>query len=85
MIPYLKLLPFRQFLLILFSDSRTNDKIYYICHMEIHPKQRQLLNILSKNIDEPLTLEELRERLDISSRSLVLHHIRQLEKKKFML
>lgn len=59
-------------------------KYHYICHMEIHPKQRKLLNILSKNIEEPLTLEELRERLNLSSRSLVLHHIRQLEKKKFL-
>ena len=52
--------------------------------MELHPKQRQLLDILLKNIEEPLTLEELRERLELSSRSLVLHHIRQLEKKKFL-
>lgn len=52
--------------------------------MELHRKQRQLLNILSKNIEASLTLEELKEMLDLSSRSLVLHHIRQLEKKKYI-
>ncbi len=29
-------------------------------------------------------MEELKDRLNLSSRSLVLHHIRQLEKKKFL-
>ena len=52
--------------------------------MELHRTQRELLNLLLKNQDEPLTMEELKDRLDLSSRSLVLHHIRQLEKKKYL-
>ena len=52
--------------------------------MELHRTQRELLDLLIKNQDEPLTMEELKDRLNLSSRSLVLHHIRQLEKKKYL-
>lgn len=52
--------------------------------MELHRSQRELLDLLINNQVEPLTMEELKDRLNLSSRSLVLHHIRQLEKKKYL-
>jgi len=52
--------------------------------MELHRIQRQILQLLINNKEDPLTMEELKERLNLSSRSLVLHHIKQLEKKKFL-
>lgn len=35
-------------------------------------------------IDAPLTMEELRERLDVSSKSVVHHHVLQLEKRGYL-
>ena len=52
--------------------------------MELHKKQRELLQLLSDNIDNPLTIRELQEELALSSPSLVAHHIKQLEKKKYL-
>lgn len=50
----------------------------------LHPLQEQLLALLKQNIDDPLTIRELQERLDASSPSLVYHHILQLEKKGYL-
>lgn len=50
----------------------------------LHPKQTQLLEILKTNISDPLTMEELAERLNVSGKSVVFHHIKQLEKKGFL-
>lgn len=50
----------------------------------LHPKQTKLLEILKKNISDPLTMEELAERLSVSSKSVVFHHITQLEKKGYL-
>ena len=50
----------------------------------LHPKQAQLLSILKTNISDPLTMEELAERLSVSSKSVVFHHIKQLEKKGYL-
>ena len=50
----------------------------------LHPKQAQLLSILKTNISAPLTMEELAERLNVSSKSVVFHHIKQLEKKGYL-
>lgn len=50
----------------------------------LHPKQTELLDILKTNISDPLTMEELAERLNVSSKSVVFHHIKQLEKKGFL-
>ena len=50
----------------------------------LHPKQAELLNILKANISDPLTMEELAERLNVSAKSVVFHHIKQLEKKGFL-
>lgn len=50
----------------------------------LHPTQRKLLGLLEENIDDPLTIRELQDRLDLSSPSLVAHHIQQLEKKGYL-
>ena len=50
----------------------------------LHPKQIKLLEILKTNISDPLTLDELADRLDVSGRSVVFHHLKQLEKKGFL-
>ena len=50
----------------------------------LHPKQMQLLEILKTNISDPLTMEELADRLSVSSKSVVFHHIKQLEKKGYL-
>ena len=50
----------------------------------LHAKQIQLLEILKANISDPLTMEELAERLNVSSKSVVFHHITQLEKKGYL-
>lgn len=50
----------------------------------LHPKQIELLDILKTNISDPLTMEELADRLNASSKSVVFHHIKQLEKKGYL-
>ena len=50
----------------------------------LHPKQLKLLEILKANISDPLTTEELAEQLDVSAKSVVFHHIKQLEKKGYL-
>ena len=50
----------------------------------LHPKQTELLEILRTNISDPLTMEELAERLNVSGKSVVFHHIKQLEKKGYL-
>lgn len=50
----------------------------------ISPIQEKLLSVLKNNIDNPLTIRELQDELDLSSPSLVHHHIVQLEKKGFL-
>ena len=50
----------------------------------LHPKQAKLLEILKNNITDPLTMEELADRLNVGSKSVIFHHIKQLEKKGFL-
>lgn len=50
----------------------------------LHKVQKQLLDCLKQNIDDPLTVRELQEELGISSPSVVHHHIQQLEKKGYL-
>jgi repressor LexA len=50
----------------------------------LHPVQACLLDILKKNIDDPLTIRELQDELKVSSPSVVQHHIRQLEKNGYL-
>jgi repressor LexA len=51
---------------------------------ELHISQRELVSLLKSNIEDPLTIRELQERLNLSSTSLVHHHISQLEKKGYL-
>lgn len=51
---------------------------------KLHSTQRQLLQLLEGNIDDPLTIRELQDQLSLSSPSLVAHHIQQLEKKGYL-
>ena len=51
---------------------------------KIHPKQKALLDLLKKNIDDPRTIRQLQDALKISSSSIVQHHIQQLEKKGYL-
>jgi repressor LexA len=51
---------------------------------KLHPNQRKLLDLLKKHQDNPLTMEELAERMDISSKSVIHYHITQLEKKGYI-
>src|SRR5690348_13155221 len=48
---------------------------------ELHRVQKRLLDALLDNQDAPLTIRELQVLLDLSSTSLVVHHLRQLEKR----
>lgn len=50
----------------------------------LHISQEKLLAILRDNIESPLTIRELQEQLDITSPSVVFHHILQLEKKGYL-
>jgi len=50
----------------------------------LHPVQKKLLDLLIKNIDDPLTVREMQHALDLSSTSVVAHHLSQLEKKGYL-
>ena len=50
----------------------------------LHPIQKKLLDLLIKNIDEPLTIRGMQGILDVSSTSVVAHHLTQLEKKGYL-
>lgn len=50
----------------------------------LHPIQKELLNILIKNTDELLTIREMQSLLDLSSTSVVVYHLRQLEKNGYL-
>lgn len=50
----------------------------------LHPVQKSLLELLKENVEDPLTLRELQEHLELSSPSVVHHHVRQLEKKGYL-
>jgi repressor LexA len=51
---------------------------------KLHPTQQKLIDLLKKNVDEPLTIRELQDILDASSTSLVHHHINQLIDKGYL-
>jgi repressor LexA len=51
---------------------------------ELHPTQEKLLKALKQNIADPLTIRELQVKLDISSPSVVYHHLQQLERKGYL-
>jgi repressor LexA len=51
---------------------------------KLHPLQQKLLKLLTKNVDDPLTIRAMQEELGASSTSVVAHHLAQLEKKGFL-
>lgn len=51
---------------------------------KLHPLQQKLLKLLSKNIDDPLTIRAMQDELGASSTSIVAHHLAQLEKKGYL-
>lgn len=51
---------------------------------KLSPIQEKLLSLLKNNLDDPRTVRELQEELNISSPSLVQHHIVQLEKMGYL-
>ncbi len=52
--------------------------------MKLHPKQKLLLSLLEKNQKNPLTLAQMVREIGASSNNLVLHHLKQLEKKGYL-
>jgi repressor LexA len=50
----------------------------------LHPVQNRLLNLLIKDNGEPLTIRGMQDMLDVSSPSVIVHHLRQLEKKGYV-
>lgn len=51
---------------------------------KLHPTQQKLLELLKINEDDPLTVRQLQSELNISSPSVVQHHILQLEKRGYL-
>lgn len=51
---------------------------------KLHPTQKKLLQLLKETIQDPLTIRQLQDELDLSSTSVVAHHISQLEKKGYL-
>ncbi|MCA0959568.1 HTH domain-containing protein [Muricauda ruestringensis] len=51
---------------------------------KLHQNQTKLIQILRENRDNPLTMIELMDELNVASTSVVHHHIVQLEKKGFL-
>jgi repressor LexA len=50
----------------------------------LHPTQKKLLDILVQNSDDPPTIRDMQDTLDISSPSVVAYHLDQLEKKGYL-
>lgn len=51
---------------------------------DLHKNQILLLEILERNIENPLTIRDIQNFLGFSSTSVVVHHIQQLEKKGYL-
>lgn len=51
---------------------------------QLHPFQKKLLDLLTNNSDELLTIREMQDELGASSTSVVAHHLTQLEKKGYL-
>ena len=52
--------------------------------IKLHKNQIALLNLLEQHKEDPLTIREIQTELDLSSPSVVVHHIQQLEKKGYL-
>lgn len=51
---------------------------------KLHPLQQQILDLLVKNSDDPLTIREIQDTVGASSTSVIAHHLTQLEKKGYL-
>jgi len=51
---------------------------------KLHETQEKLLDLLGRFQEDPLTIRELQEMLNVSSTSVVAHHLHQLEKKGYL-
>ena len=51
---------------------------------KLHITQKRLIELLKETITDPLTIREIQAKLNISSSSLVYHHLQQLEKKGYL-
>ena len=51
---------------------------------KLHSKQQKILKLLKENIDNPLTIKNLREQVGIESPGVLYHHLSQLEKKGYL-
>lgn len=50
----------------------------------LHPHQIKILNLLKENPEGSLSLNDIKEAIGAKTRSLIQHHISQLEKKKYL-
>lgn len=50
----------------------------------LSPIQQRLLTLLTRTIDDPLTVREIQSKMHFSSTSVAAHHIGQLEKKGYL-
>lgn len=50
-------------------------------YMELHPIQKQILEFIRENGEEPFGIRELQYKLELTSPGFVSHHLAQLEKK----
>lgn len=50
----------------------------------LHSKQSEILKLLKKNSDNPLTIKDLSIAVNIDSPGVLYHHLRQLEKKGYL-
>ena len=51
---------------------------------KMHKTQREILNIIKEYGSEPWTIRDLQERLNISSPSLIFHHLQMLTRKGYI-
>lgn len=53
-------------------------------NINLHPLQKKLLDLLVKNVENPLTIREMQNILNASSTSVIAHHLSQLEKRGYL-
>lgn len=51
---------------------------------KLHPTQKKLIELLRESKEDPLTIREIQDELNLSSTSVVAHHLNQLEKKGYL-
>jgi repressor LexA len=51
---------------------------------KLHTKQKELIELLKTNSNNPLSIKDISKALEIESPGVLYHHLRQLEKKGFL-